>query len=787
MCLAEMIPTIRAFRHVGIGIMRPWGDERMETVSRRRQFDLITYFRRPEMLEEIAILIGGLLMGRVCLFADIAPFGIAYLAASVITDRHPNHALIGVVFGIVLLQKEQQYHTACACTLFYVMQLLWTHWNPKSATLDRIFLLFLAQAVLLPIFHAHSIETLLRALITIGISIIAAFILQNTLRTVATIRERHVLSDIEQVCISLSFGMLLLAVTDVQAFGFSLPVVMLLLFSMIAALARGIAGVSIAVALAAALTIGGDFTLMFVGSLAACTLCGALLRKGNTIGTFGGFLAASIATGSYMYTAAHTINLLNLAVSGALFLLIPHQTRMMLCAYLDPEKDNEYFSEKAMLRLRNHVSSELKQAISLCREIAGLFETKIENGTIADTQTQWVAQAAASVCMECNLKKICWKDPKKAAKTVMVMIAAHGQGERIRIRQPFDPSCRRMQQMAAAAWQAQNQYLVQTALRKHTEGQYRFVNRQLNGICDAMEKLSKRAQEDLWLDEDLEIQVLRSLERQGFRSAGVEAAFPNGKLQLTVRLPFSYYDETLAVVTAISNALHQKVTLLTKEKEKRNAVFVFEEAQQLTAQMGVATAAVNENGVNGDTTGQRILPQGRVLYAISDGMGTGEIAGQISAAAIKFLFDLYQCGFSRDVALECLNHLLLKGTREAYATLDAVHLNLHTGHAEFIKYGAPPTFVYRSERLHTVCAEALPIGIVDDAQPAVQRARIRKNDIIIMFSDGVLDSLGERTYETIYRAFEKETDCDALAKNLLEAAIASKTEDDMTVMVIKIA
>ena len=68
-----------------------------------------------------------------------------------------------------------------------------------------------------------------------------------------------------------------------------------------------------------------------------------------------------------------------------------------------------------------------------------------------------------------------------------------------------------------------------------------------------------------------------------------------------------------------------------------------------------------------------------------------------------------------------------------------------------------------------------------------QRARIRRDDTIIMFSDGALDALGERTQETIGRVLADAPDCQAAAERLLHAAQAAGAEDDMTVMVIRIA
>lgn len=752
-----------------------------------KQNRFLQYVKRRAFLGELLTFFVALLLGRICIAGDIAPFGLAFLAAASISGCNAHYALAGAVFGEILLQAEPQYPAVCACVLYYVMHLLWNCWSRKNAKLDQLFLLFLAQAALLPIFYAGDVPTLLRALINIGLCEFSALAMQSALRTLRMLGNRHVLSDAEQVSISLFFGILLLAVTDVQAFGFSLPVVLLLVFAMIAALARGVSGVAVSVALGVVLTVGGDFTLMFVGSLAACTLAGSLMRRMDTIGVFGGFLACSLVAGTYVYTASHTINLLNLAVSGAVFLLIPRTYLLALCAYLDADKNRERFSEKAMKRMKEHTARDIRQTVSVCREVARLFEVPGEQQDPADAQMQWTAQAAASVCMDCSLRKMCWRDPRLAAQAVSAMLQAHERGERIRIRRPFDPSCKHMPQMAAAAWQAQNQYLVQSALRQQTARQYQFVNRQLVGICDVIETLAQRVSEECWLDEDLERGVAQSLDRHGIRVFGVDASFPHGKLRLDVRVSATYVDQPLPVCEAVRAAIRRPVSVLSARKEGRQGLLVLEEAQPLRAVMGTASAPISRSGVSGDSTGERRMPMGRVLYAISDGMGAGESARSESQAAIRLLFDLYDSGFSRDVALESVNRLLLKREQDMYATLDALYLNLRSGQAEFIKCGAPPTFVYRADCLHTVAAEALPAGIVDEATPAIQRARIRKNDAIIMFSDGALDALGERTQQAICEALDDVPDSQTAADRLLEAALASGAEDDMTVMVIQIA
>ncbi|MDO4572934.1 MAG: SpoIIE family protein phosphatase, partial [Clostridia bacterium] len=696
-------------------------------------------------------------------------------------------SLLGAVLGCMLLQRPLNFPAAAVCLAYYLLHLLWRRWRGRLERFDRLLLLFIAEVALLPVFYSGGLQRLLMGLIGLCVAVFSSLIIQNALKTLRALPRRHVLSDGEQVSISAFFGVVLLSVTDVQAFGFSLPVALLLLYAMVTALARGVAGVAMSVSLAVVLASGGSFSLSFVGGIAACALAGAMLRRLDTLGVLGGFIGASLLVGTYVFTASHTINLLNLAASGAAFLMIPRAQMLQLCAYLDDEKNHERFAQKAMRRLRVSTAAEMRQTARVCREMAGLFKPGELENEPSDALMQWTAQAAYGVCADCSLKKICWHDRQRAAESIVALLAAHERGERLRIRRPFEPSCKHMQQMAAAAWQAQNQYLVQRAMKKQSNQQYAFINRQLSGVGEVLEQLSERVAEDRWLDEELEHLLLRGLDRMGYRIFGVDASFPHGKLMIHLRMPAAAIERAEALSEAVCRVLRRRVRLLNALLDGRQCTFVFEEAQAFSSSMGTATLPISASGVSGDSTGERRLERGRVLYALSDGMGAGEIAKNESEVALRFLFDMYGAGFDRDIALESVNKLLLERSADMYATLDAVFLDLRSGSAEFIKYGAPPSFVYRGSRLHTISSEALPAGIVEEAVPAISAAKLRRNDAVILFSDGALDALGDATKDTIAHALARRAEAQEAAERILAAASERSRDDDMTVMVIKIA
>ena len=101
-----------------------------------------------------------------------------------------------------------------------------------------------------------------------------------------------------------------------------------------------------------------------------------------------------------------------------------------------------------------------------------------------------------------------------------------------------------------------------------------------------------------------------------------------------------------------------------------------------------------------------------------------------------------------------------------------------------LKYGAPPSFLVRDGQVGAIAGEALPCGILAEAKPSVIRMQLRKNDRIIMCSDGVQDMFPEGTDEAIRSV---EASGGKAGERLLRIAKARGGSDDMTVMEIVVA
>ena len=252
------------------------------------------------------------------------------------------------------------------------------------------------------------------------------------------------------------------------------------------------------------------------------------------------------------------------------------------------------------------------------------------------------------------------------------------------------------------------------------------------------------------------------------------------------------------IAQVLAKVLKEKM-ILQKQKcglrlNDDTCVYTFTTQDKYTLQVGLAKAKKAESIISGDTTLQTRLEDGKYLLAISDGMGSGPEARKSSKIAIKMLERLLQSGFNNDTALKLINTTISVNTDDdMYATLDVSILDLYKGNMKFIKNGACPTFIKRNGKVEILKAIALPTGILDNIDLVEYNYDLQDGDIVIMCSDGVLDSNKEYMSKELWvqEIMEKlETDDpQRIADIILKEAIDNdfgKEKDDMTVLAYKI-
>lgn len=255
---------------------------------------------------------------------------------------------------------------------------------------------------------------------------------------------------------------------------------------------------------------------------------------------------------------------------------------------------------------------------------------------------------------------------------------------------------------------------------------------------------------------------------------------------------------TKKIEEIISEILNEDIVIKKEKcgiKQNQNICYqTYISKDKYGMQIGIAKTNKDGENVSGDSNMQISLEDGKYMLAISDGMGSGPNARKASQIAIKMLGRLLSNGFDKEASIELINNTISANIKdETYATLDIMVLDLYSGNVEYIKNGACPTFIKNNKNVDVIKNIALPAGILNDIDLVVYDRDAEDNDIIVMCSDGIIESNSEYKNKEVWVKNLLEqmetTNAQKIADILLKESIDNnygKAKDDMTVIVTKI-
>ena len=341
--------------------------------------------------------------------------------------------------------------------------------------------------------------------------------------------------------------------------------------------------------------------------------------------------------------------------------------------------------------------------------------------------------------------------------------------------------------------------------KKKLDEKKKTMSTQLNSVSEALSNLANQItteEQDPYKEEKEEIKALLKDKEINLKDITIKQE-ESGKYIVSLYTgicdSMDGKDCGIKKISRILAKVLQEKMIIQKQKcglraDDYTCMYKFTSEDKFGVQVGIAKSKKADSIISGDTTTQTRLEDGKYLLAISDGMGSGPEARKSSKIAIKMLERLLTSGFNKDTALKLINTTISDNTDEdMYATLDVNILDLYKGEMNFIKNGACPTFIKRRGKVEILKSIALPTGILDNIDLIEYNYELQDGDIIVMCSDGVLDSSKDYLNKELWiqEVLEEiETDdSQRIADILLNEARDNdfgKEKDDMTVIVCKI-
>ena len=181
------------------------------------------------------------------------------------------------------------------------------------------------------------------------------------------------------------------------------------------------------------------------------------------------------------------------------------------------------------------------------------------------------------------------------------------------------------------------------------------------------------------------------------------------------------------------------------------------------------------------------LTQSNIMVILSDGMGHGKKAFDTSNNIIDMLEHLYKAGFDHNTILTTVNALSSLRSKEDFNAIDIVVIDTITGVADFIKLGGRESFIVREDNIDIIDGGSLPIGILDEVTPVIERKALKSGDFVILATDGVMDNIASDMLVEIIEenlTHNPQILADTIVDNAIRMSNLSKL-DDTTCIVLK--
>ena len=631
----------------------------------------------------------------------------------------------------------------------------------------------------------------------------------NSITVLQDFLKKRAFSIEEVIGASLILSIALSAFGDLNIYGFGIRNILSILIVMVLGWKNGIlvgttAGVTIGVTLG---TISGTEPIMIAAYAISGMIAGILSRFGR-IGVIVGFILGNVVL-AYV-SNGYTVELIHfkeILVASIGLLLVPKNFRIDIEEFMGNSKlfpvvpERALDNSKEMARNLNHVSSAIEEiATSYTRgeerkNNKQIFITELLNNLepykdnmlyddISDINGKILDEIFNTLL---DKQEIDRKDLLKIFADCNSYIIGFDDKE---ISQKLEENITQIIRAINISYKvSKSDFIWQKKIEKNNK----HVSKQLNEVSKAIKNMAQGLEKDIKVEKEYENEKRKIVDLLLNEGIEIEDIVIRKKGRFIIEIYLKEAFETAKLEKQekiLTEILKEKIVLNTEASVGKKLTFMSDDKYKMT--LGEAKATKLKSDSSGDSILNIRLKDGKYLLAISDGMGSGKKAKEASEKVLRLLENLLLSGFDKEISIDLINTALMNQNEELFATLDIAVVDLYLGTIEMIKSGACPTYIKNRKKVQIVKSNSLPTGIVDEAKMQIFDRDLSSGDILVMCSDGILDSNIEYKNKELWLKYMLEdmdtVNTQKIADLILNEAIDNQfgsAKDDMSIIVCK--
>ena len=439
----------------------------------------------------------------------------------------------------------------------------------------------------------------------------------------------------------------------------------------------------------------------------------------------------------------------------------------------------------AINRNRRAVGERLFEVSSLFREIETAFS---QEDARRNTAAALAEELRYTLCADCAGRQRCEKEGVFAAMDRLVSVGAvKGQVSLVDLPSDLGTKCGNAAGMLFACNRLLAQYQGTVREEESARESRKILAEQAHGVSEILRDIALEQSEECVFAEG-ESALAGALAQAGILSSEIFVYGEGSSITVSLTLAQSVNAKKLCAVASaalgVPLSLAEKIVL-----SPTSACFVLRRRPEFDAAFGVATRPKEGESRSGDTYSVLKIDERRFLVALSDGMGSGAEARDVSDRTLTLLESFYKAKMPSETVLSTVNRLISYSGEEMFSCLDLAAVDLDTGDADIVKIGSPVGFILAPEELRVLEGESLPLGMLEAVHPATLRAQLHAGDFMLFMSDGVTQAFGSSAELYTYLSALKPINPQSLAEEILKKALSryqGRAEDDMTVLAVKL-
>ncbi|MBQ7960939.1 MAG: stage II sporulation protein E [Clostridia bacterium] len=542
--------------------------------------------------------------------------------------------------------------------------------------------------------------------------------------------------------------------------------------------------------------LGSDEFLPILGAFSFCGFLSGMFSKFGKGGVISGVVLANAILIVYTNGAMEAIlTLYEIMAASVIFLFVKQKIITKVGEVICFDATERAGIKRIKTALREKLAAIAASLETMARTLETYSEKKNQKNT-ADIATVFDL-AADKVCKKCRKSSECWnKNFDFTYHSLFELMSAmdeNGSVSPFDVNEKFRAVCVDFPRLVAELNHQLDLNQVRCVWKSKVQESRTLVGEQLSGVSKVIGGLSEEIESDIAFRSISVREVEAAFEEKEIELYRVKVSGDTGGRQyVELCIRRTLWNERVRRETERIMRSLFRGEISIREMSGASEYFVSLEvcdAEKFVVETSFAERALSER--NGDNYRFSHISGGKYVIALSDGMGTGSQAARESEAMLELLDSFLRAGFDSCMAVKFLNSImLLKSDEDSFVTMDVCIIDLYTGEAEFIKTGAEPSFIMRSNRVDTVKAASLPVGVIAEMEAEIASKTLGDGDVIIMVTDGIeTRDCGSMWISEFVNRLGGESPDKNLAQEILEQAVRKndgQINDDMTVLSVKI-